>query len=83
MNIPDYFAIISHPMDLSTIAKKLENNPRRNTVRRYQTPLEFRDDVRLVGVGMFEWVFAQVQVLLLIFCIRRSARREWVASLCK
>ena len=55
LNIPDYFTIISHPMDLATIAKKLENNPRRNIVRRYQTPLELRDDVRLVGAGMFEW----------------------------
>ena len=42
-------------MDLATIAKKLENNPRRNIVRRYQTPLEFRDDVRLVSAGMFDW----------------------------
>ena len=55
LNIPDYFTIISHPMDLATIAKKLENNPRRNIVRRYQTPLEFRDDVRLVGAGMSNW----------------------------
>ena len=55
LNIPDYFTIISHPMDLATIAKKLENNPRRNIVRKYQSPLEFRDDVRLVGAGMSEW----------------------------
>ncbi|XP_034211964.1 transcription factor GTE10-like isoform X2 [Prunus dulcis] len=40
LNIPDYFHIISHPMDLGTIKSKLEKNMYRNTE-------EFAADVRL------------------------------------
>eukprot|EP00210_Caulerpa_lentillifera_P000708 g685.t1 len=43
VNCPDYFTIIKHPMDFKTIGNKL-----RATKRKYQTPLDFRDDVRLV-----------------------------------
>ena len=73
LNIPDYFTIISHPMDLATIAKKLENNPRRNIVRRYQTPLEFRDDVRLVGAGKSDWGPCAGAWPPAYFCTRHSA----------
>ncbi|XP_071715201.1 transcription factor GTE12 [Rutidosis leptorrhynchoides] len=38
--IPDYFDIISHPMDLGTILKKLENNA-------YPFAEAFADDIRL------------------------------------
>lgn len=43
LNCPDYFAIIKHPMDFKTIGNKL-----RATKRKYRTPLDFRDDMRLV-----------------------------------
>lgn len=39
----DYFAIIKHPMDFTTIAGKLKT-----TNCRYHSPLDFRDDMRLV-----------------------------------
>ncbi|KAL2980028.1 hypothetical protein AAZX31_13G204700 [Glycine max] len=40
LSIPDYFTIISHPMDLGTIKSKLERNI-------YSGTEEFADDVRL------------------------------------
>lgn len=50
LGIPDYYLHIKHPMDLGTINKRLEDKPEdpRKGPRKYQTPLEFRDDVRLV-----------------------------------
>ncbi|GFP85044.1 transcription factor gte9 [Phtheirospermum japonicum] len=39
-NIPDYFTIIKHPMDLGTVQKKLLSN-------HYSNPMDFAADVRL------------------------------------
>ncbi|KAL3654950.1 hypothetical protein CASFOL_000736 [Castilleja foliolosa] len=39
-NIPDYFTIIKHPMDLGTVKKKLLSN-------HYSNPMDFAADVRL------------------------------------
>lgn len=45
LGIPDYLNVIKQPMDLRTIREKLAASA-------YPTPLEFRDDVRLVrGAG--------------------------------
>ncbi|KAL2320250.1 hypothetical protein Fmac_029219 [Flemingia macrophylla] len=40
LNLPDYFTIIKHPMDLGTIKSKIAAGS-------YASPLEFADDVRL------------------------------------
>ncbi len=48
MQIPDYYKIVKKPMDLGTIKQKLEHHPERGRPRAYQTPFEFRDDVRQV-----------------------------------
>ncbi|PSS33475.1 Transcription factor like [Actinidia chinensis var. chinensis] len=40
LNIPDYFTVIKHPMDLGTIKKKIASSE-------YASPLDFLDDVRL------------------------------------
>ena len=40
LNIPDYFTVIKHPMDLGTIKKKIASGA-------YASPLEFHADVRL------------------------------------
>lgn len=40
LNIPDYFTIIKHPMDLGTVKSKLTSST-------YSTPSEFSADVRL------------------------------------
>jgi len=58
LGIPDYFDVIKHPMDLGTIAKKLENGA-------YSTFHDFFLDVRLtfanalqynqVGSPVYEW----------------------------
>ncbi|XP_004231798.1 transcription factor GTE8 [Solanum lycopersicum] len=41
LNIPDYFTVIKHPMDLGTINKRLTSGA-------YSTPREFLADVRLM-----------------------------------
>ncbi|GMJ04313.1 global transcription factor group E8 [Hibiscus trionum] len=40
LNIPDYFNVIKHPMDLGTVKKKIASGT-------YASPLEFHDDVKL------------------------------------
>ncbi|CDY48139.1 BnaCnng15810D [Brassica napus] len=40
LNIPDYFTVIKHPMDLGTIRSRLRNGE-------YSSPLDFAADVRL------------------------------------
>jgi hypothetical protein len=39
--VPDYWGVIKHPMDLGTVKNKIAQ-------RQYKTPLEARDDIRLV-----------------------------------
>eukprot|EP00963_Diacronema_lutheri_P011933 scaffold1518_cov331-Pavlova_lutheri.AAC.7 len=41
LNIPDYYDIIQNPMDFGTIEKRIQDGY-------YDSPLKFRDDVRLV-----------------------------------
>lgn len=41
LNIPDYHNYVKYPMDVGTVRKKLEQG-------QYRTPLEVRDDLRLV-----------------------------------
>ncbi|XWS37139.1 hypothetical protein CRYUN_Cryun19dG0017600 [Craigia yunnanensis] len=40
LNIPDYFTVIKHPMDLGTVKKKIASG-------QYSSPLDFAADVRL------------------------------------
>ncbi|WKY15098.1 hypothetical protein Q1695_000537 [Nippostrongylus brasiliensis] len=48
MNLADYYDIITSPMDLGTIKKKLDN-------RQYATPQEFADDIHLVCSNCFTY----------------------------
>ena len=52
MKCLDYFDIVKRPMDLGTIQKKFPGKPkatgRGSEPRTYSSPLEFRDDMRLV-----------------------------------
>ena len=41
LKIPDYFKVVKHPMDLSTVNDKLKNGY-------YQLDKEFDDDVNLI-----------------------------------
>lgn len=48
LKCPDYLQIIKHPMDFSTIQKKLEHKPDKGIFRQYKDPAEFVADMRLV-----------------------------------
>ena len=48
LNIPDYHDVVKQPMDLGTVSKKVAHEPEKGIGRQYRTPVEFRDDVRLV-----------------------------------
>lgn len=47
LNIPDYHRYVTHPMDVGTVRKKLEQTLL-GLSPGYKTPLEVRDDMRLV-----------------------------------
>ena len=55
LGIPDYLKIITHPMDLSTIAKKMEQ-------QEYKTPNSFISDVRLMLNNCFSYNAPDSQV---------------------
>jgi hypothetical protein len=44
LNIPDYYRIITSPMDLGTVKKKLQT-------RQYSNPIEFAKDVRQIWIN--------------------------------
>jgi len=50
LNIPDYPTIVKNPMDMQTIADKLGGFDAKckESPREYKSPLEFRDDLRLI-----------------------------------
>lgn len=51
LNIPDYFTIIKHPMDLGTVVKRLEGSDPEGFV--YEDPEEAISDVRMVFRNAF------------------------------
>ncbi|CAD7697813.1 unnamed protein product [Ostreobium quekettii] len=55
--VPDYYEVIKNPMDLGTVGKRLEmrGGGRRGAERGYASPLEFRDDMRLVWANCREY----------------------------
>ena len=48
LEIPDYFDVIKHPMDLSTIEKKLKQ-------KQYQVPSEFTHDLNQIWVNSYSY----------------------------
>ena len=83
LDIPDYFEIISHPMDLGTIFKRLEPTdvtgvPLETMYYTDQEPEKFANDVRLVFSNAFtynkpeEVVYVQAEKMAQLF------EREWV-----
>ncbi|KAJ3129088.1 hypothetical protein HK098_002680 [Nowakowskiella sp. JEL0407] len=73
LNIPTYFDIIKHPMDLSTIKKKLEQGS-------YETAEEFESDFRLMLRNCFTFndplspVYSMGRSLELVFNDKWKAR---------
>lgn len=70
LNIPHYFEVIKHPMDLSTIKKKLENHE-------YSDASQFDSDVRLILQNCFTFnppnTFVHNEGKLL----EKAYEREW------
>ncbi|KAF0730314.1 hypothetical protein Ae201684_012312 [Aphanomyces euteiches] len=66
MNLPTYFTVISHPMDLGTIKKRMDSAS-------YDTPDAFADDIRLVFENAMKfnnnnhWVHVNASILLNYF----------------
>lgn len=56
LNIPDYFNIIKHPMDLGTVLKRLEGSEPEGYV--YEDPEEAISDVRMVFRNAFTCMYA-------------------------
>lgn len=48
MNLPTYFDVVRHPMDLHTMHTKLSNH-------QYQTPVEYREDFELMCANAIEF----------------------------
>ncbi|XXG46757.1 hypothetical protein AAC387_Pa02g1520 [Persea americana] len=77
LNIPDYFSIISHPMDLGTIKSKLET-------KSYSDTEEFAADVSLTFSNAMRYnpphndVHSMAKELFSIFCSRwKSLEAKW------
>ena len=60
LNCPDYFKIVKHPMDFKTITMRL-----RPAKRLYESPLEFRDDVRQVfkNCSLYNPIGNQIRIM--------------------
>ncbi|XP_019419693.1 PREDICTED: transcription factor GTE12-like isoform X2 [Lupinus angustifolius] len=71
LNIPDYFTIISHPMDLSTIKSKLEKNI-------YSGIEEFAADVRLTFTNAMTYNPPSNDVHLMAKELNKVFDRKWV-----
>ncbi|KAK4271769.1 hypothetical protein QN277_020411 [Acacia crassicarpa] len=70
LNIPDYFSIISEPMDLGTIKSKLQNNL-------YSSAEEFAADVRLTFSNAMTYNPPGNDVHLMAKELNRSFERRW------
>ncbi|KAI9121621.1 hypothetical protein K1719_008654 [Acacia pycnantha] len=70
LNIPDYFSVISEPMDLGTIKSKLEKNL-------YSSAEEFAADVRLTFSNAMTYNPPGNDVHLMAKELNRSFERRW------
>lgn len=70
LNVPDYFSIISHPMDLGTIKSKLEKNI-------YSSMEEFAADVRLTFSNAMTYNPPTNDVHLMAKELNMKFRNKW------
>ncbi|CAK8530847.1 unnamed protein product [Lathyrus sativus] len=70
LNIPDYFTVISHPMDLGTIKSKLEKNI-------YHNKEEFAADVRLTFSNAMTYNPPKNDVHLMAKELNKLFDRKW------
>jgi bromodomain-containing factor 1 len=79
LNIPTYFQIIKKPMDLGTIATKLENNA-------YEKASEFKEDVQLIFKNCYkfnpegEFVHDCGRKLEEVFNKKWETKDSWITS---
>ncbi|GLJ44345.1 hypothetical protein SUGI_0928710 [Cryptomeria japonica] len=70
LKIPDYFKIITEPMDLGTIKTKLE-------MRRYLSPIDFASDVRLTLANAMKYNPPTNDVHQMAVTLKKLFERNW------
>ncbi|XP_030457986.2 transcription factor GTE10-like isoform X2 [Syzygium oleosum] len=72
LNIPDYFSVIKHPMDLGTVKKKLLSGE-------YASPLGFAADVRLTFSNAMTYNPCENNVHIMADTLRKHFESKWKA----
>ncbi|KAL5864437.1 hypothetical protein ACOSQ3_001951 [Xanthoceras sorbifolium] len=72
LNIPDYFTVIKHPMDLGTIMRKVTSGA-------YSSPLEFLADVRLTFSNAMTYNPPGNDVYVMADSLRKFFEARWKA----
>lgn len=80
LNLPDYLTVVSHPMDLGTITKRLEACPGKGVSRYYKSVLEFRDDMRLVWANCRAYNRPGQDVRIMGDFLSEMWERKWCQS---
>lgn len=70
LNIPDYFSVIKHPMDLGTVKKKLLSGE-------YASPLGFAADVRLTFSNAMTYNPRENNVHIMADTLRKYFETKW------
>jgi bromodomain-containing factor 1 len=71
LNIPDYFKIIKHPMDLTTVENKLKE-------QQYTTGDEFYNDVKLIFKNCYRYNGIDSPVALLAKSLEKVFEKKWL-----
>lgn len=70
LGIPDYFDVIKHPMDLSTVRRKLETG-------QYSTAEQFAADVRVIFTNCYTYNAADSDVVNLCRAFEKIFEAKW------
>lgn len=70
LNVPDYFNIITKPMDLGTVQSRLDNEF-------YSTPMEFAEDVRLTFANAMKYNPPGNDVHFMALSLKQMFESKW------
>ncbi|TVU12754.1 hypothetical protein EJB05_46410, partial [Eragrostis curvula] len=80
LNLPDYFEIISKPMDFSTIEKKMEG---KDVFNNYKSVREIYSDVRLIFTNAMKYNDEQNEIHLMAKALLEKFEEKWLHFLPK